>query len=152
MSSRSPRAADDVALADEARARQDNPGGAFRSVDHALRWYFEARERMQSPHALWPRTETHPDTGEEVRVQVDGGRGGDLDGVHATLATIHAVLEELRREEPQQFAVLVRHLRDGKSITAIGQEVGLATATVSGLHWRGHAYLRGRLRGEGVVR
>lgn len=150
MSSRSPRAADDVALADEALARDSGQG--FRSVEHALDWYWHTRDRMQSPHGMWPRTETHPDTGEEVRVVVDGGRGGDLDGVHATLKTIHDVLEELRHDEPQQLAVLVRHLRDGKSITAVGQEVGLSTATVSGLHWRGHAYLRGRLRGEGVVR
>lgn len=111
-----------------------------------------ARERMQAPNGLWPRTETHPDTGEEVPVTVDGGRGGDLHGVHATLHTIHAVLEELRREEPREHAIVEMIVRDGLPLREIATRTGLSAATCSHMHHLGIRHLRVRLRAEGVVR
>ena len=69
----------------------------FRSVEAALRYYFTKRRLLQGATAMAARTETHPDTGEQVRVSVDGGRGGDLDEVLATVHTIGKALAHLHR-------------------------------------------------------
>lgn len=71
----------------------------FRSVAAALRWYFEARERMAGPNPAAPMTDTAPD-GSQVHVRVDGGRGGDIDGVLATMSTIGTALERIGTNVP----------------------------------------------------
>lgn len=64
----------------------------FRSPEDALAWWGAATMRMGGPQGMHPRTETARD-GAQVHVSVDGGRGGDLAEVHATLADIGAALD-----------------------------------------------------------
>lgn len=87
-----------VAMADEriqARRRVAAQGSlTFRSPEDALAWWGFATMRMEGPQGMHPRTETARD-GSQVHVSVDGGRGGDLAEVHATVTDIGAALDAL---------------------------------------------------------
>lgn len=148
----SPRAAEDLARADAARLRRLSSSLSFTSVRAALRWWAEARGRLQAPHNLYPRTEPLPGTEERVRVDVEGGRGGDLDDVLATATTIGAALDHLRQDYPQEYRVLVLVRLDGQSQAEVARRTGRGAATVSTDVGVAEGYLAGLLRGSGVLR
>lgn len=83
-----------VAGAREELGRRQPGSVTFRSARQAVRWYCEKSRLMRGPTAMHPRTERDR-TGAEVRVCVDGGRGGDLHEVLVTMATIEKALESL---------------------------------------------------------
>lgn len=91
-------AAAKVARIDQAiaadKARRAKGSGTFRSVSAALTWWGAAKHRMRGAHAMHPRTEHGPD-GQQHRVSVDGGRGGDIDEVLATIATIDMLIDRV---------------------------------------------------------
>ena len=133
------------------RRRMNTDGPSFRSSRAALRWYFEARDRMQSPVGLHPRGEVSRN-GERVFLRVDGGKGGDLDGVLVTLSTIGTALRHLAMDYPQDHGLLVRAVRDGSSTRDLAKISGLSQATISRKIGQGESYVAGALAGSGVLR
>ena len=108
----------------ELQLRRRQPGSiTFRSVGAALVWYFETSEKLKGANAMHPRTETAPG-GAQVRVQVDGGRGGDLDGMMATLASVDQALDRLAEAAavhfPRAGAVPLERYRELVELTYIG--------------------------------
>jgi hypothetical protein len=90
------------------KARREGDRTASSSVRKTLAWYFETRERMQAPNGMHPKTDcVSLATGERARIQVDGGKGGDLDGILADVATIGAAIETAKAEEPMGTAALL---------------------------------------------
>lgn len=94
------RAADRTAKVRETVERADRvifarrPGAlTFGSPREALEWYFAARRRMSAPQGM------HVSTDRAMVGQVDGGRGGDIDNVHATMSTIGAALALIGNRE-----------------------------------------------------
>lgn len=150
MSSRSDRAARDVAHAERIRARLVHDGLAFRNLNAALQWFFPMRLRMSCPQGMSPRGEVARN-GDVVVVSVDGGKGGDIDEVLATLVTVDGALEHLRRDYPRAAAVVVGHHRDGRSLRDQAKDAGLHHATMGLELARGEAYLVGRLKEAGVL-
>jgi hypothetical protein len=131
-------------------ARRAYEGLTFASVERCLAWFFPMREKMQAPKGLHPRGEEHH--GELVFLDIDGGRGGDMDEVLATISTIGAVLEGLRRDFPRAWEVVVARVRDGKSFRDLEKVHGVSCSSLSAEDGKGQAYLLGRLREAGVVR
>lgn len=146
--SRSDAAALDMEEAEIARQRAERGTLTFRGVRAALAWYFEARERLQGPQGVHPRGETGLDGGTHV-VRVDGGVGGDLDGVLVTISTIGAALERLRVRLPRAYEVLVARIRDGQTYRELEEATGLPHTSLSVEDGRGEAFLLGLL--DGVV-
>lgn len=108
----------------ERQLRRRQPGSiTFRSVGAALVWYFETSEKLKGANAMHPRTETAPG-GAQVRVQVDGGRGGDLDGMMSTVASIGQALDRLAEAAsvhfPRAGAVPLERYRELVELSYIG--------------------------------
>lgn len=98
----------DEALA-ERKARRVAGSLTFRSVPDLLAWWGEAEVRIQGANAMHPRTEAVPTasgngSGERCVVRVDGGPGGSVDDVHATLASVRGALARLGREAERRAA------------------------------------------------
>ena len=148
--SSSRRATDDVRRADAERSRRGSGVRTFASVRHALAFYFERSEAMQAPLGQHPRGQTAPD-GSQVFVDTDGGRGGDLDELLATLQTIHQAMHELRLAEPVQHHLLVLYVRDGVSMGELAKRGKRAQSTVSAELGRAEGFLLGWLRRAEVV-
>ena len=140
----------DLDRADHARRRRLEGGLTFSSAEGALRWFYEAKERMQSPHNLHPRGEEAA-SGEVVFVSVDGGRGGDVDEVLTTISTIGRLLRRLAETHPQEHKVLELTHRDGKSLRDV-ESPGLSKSSVSQLLGRAEMWMHGALREAGVLR
>lgn len=150
MSSRSPRAGTDLRAAEAELHRRARSGLVFPSIRHALRFYFERGPSMQAPLGMHPRGQIAPD-GSVVFVDVDGGVGGDIDDVHATLVTIHAAMVELLVAYPVQHALLVRHVRDGATFGDLGKVANCSPSTVSASVGRAESFLLGWLRRAEIV-
>lgn len=106
--------------------------GAFSSVRGALEWWGKARRRMQAPNSMHPRTElVNRATGERAQIRVDGGKGGDLDGTFATIATVGEALAVSRREEPMGTAALVESVAEGTSQQVIADRQRVPASTLS---------------------
>lgn len=131
----------DLERAEKARKRGRR---RFRSAKQAVAWYFEARERMQSPVGRHPRGETLPN-GEQVIMRVDGGSGGDIDGVLATISTIGSAIESLRRHDSRWGFVLVASVRDGIKQGDLALKFKVSQPTVSGWIGRAEAFIAGIL-------
>jgi hypothetical protein len=95
----------DVAAAEARLARRVHAGRTFRSVEAALDWYLGARESRQAAHATHPRGEKGRG-GEVVFLDIDGGRGGDIDEDHATLMTVSEALGALKIDNPQAYTYI----------------------------------------------
>ena len=149
MSSRSTKAAIDLAKAEEYRRRRITEGVSFRSVRSALTWFWERKD--PGPSSISTRADNGPN-GEMVFLHVDGGRRADPHDVRATMLTIHIAVRDLAHSYPRAYAILKLSTEDGKSIRDITKIAGLAYGTVSAELWRGEAYLLGALREAGVVR
>lgn len=153
--STSPETIDALELAEYKRLRRQASGPkrsqTFEGVKHALTWYFEARERMQGPKGLHPRGEAGPG-GTTVIVDVDGGQGGDMDDVLATISTIGSALRFLQAEWPRRHDVLVRTHRDGHSTRKIAEAVKLSHVAVSNDLGLAEMFVSGVLRQGGVLR
>lgn len=147
----SPESNDDLRKA-SARLRDDGENGlTFGSMRHALGFYFERGEAMSAPVGCHPRGEKAPD-GTTVVVQVDGGRGGSIDDVHATLQTIRQAMADLQAEDRLAHDMIVIHLRDGKSQAETGKAFGMSASSAQVHLGRAIGFLTGWLRREGVVR
>lgn len=144
------RATEDVTLADTERSRRGSGGRTFASVRHALTFFFERSEAMQSALGQHPRGQTAPD-GSQVFVDVDGGRGGDLDELLATLQTIHAAVVDLHLDSSVRHRLLEMSVRDGLSQTEIAKRSGLSQSTVSAELGRAEGFLLGWLRRAEIV-
>lgn len=131
---------DAVAAADRTLERRGPLG--FRSCAHALRWYWAARERMQSPRA--PRLD--PD-----HVGMDGGAGGHLDDVLVTISAVGTGLRLLQAKDPRQAEILVMTHRYGMSLRKISERAGLSHQQVSAELGRGEAWLAGWLQAAEVL-
>ena len=150
MSSTSPKIGEYVRRAQTALNRREPGALTFRSVRHAVNWYYEARQRMASPVNMHPRGEINA-AGDAVIVSVDGGRGGDLHEVLVTLEDIHRGLERLREDLPTCFEVLDGNAR-GVSMKKLGEDTGRAAATISAEIGRAEGYLLAVFRAGGIVR
>lgn len=107
----------------------------FATVEQALGWYWLYRDRMQGAQAPVLRDDR----------DVEGGPGGDIDEVLATISTIGTALDHLRRMSPRQHAIVEFATRDGLSQREIAKRTGLSQAQVSVEYGRADAYLRGWL-------
>lgn len=153
MSSRSPAAAVDLAIAEAMLERRRRASGrTFSSVNFALEWFWRMREAMQSPQGLHPRGEPVAGTNQVVWVNVDGGKGGDLDEVLVTLSTIGAALEELRHHNPVGHGILLLSELEGKTLRAIAEKTGLSVGKCSYELGKAIDYLAAWLRCEGILR
>lgn len=124
----------------------------FHNVRDAVRWYCETRPRMSSANALHPKTEKVDDFGTRVPINVDGGRGGDLDETLATLATVTAALDRLRVYNPTWHQVVLAK-GCGESQAVIGRTLNQRQQIVSKMLSWGEAYLAALLGGpDGVLR
>lgn len=148
-SSTSVSAAEDLARADHATRPRDKK--TFRSVRDALGWYFETRERMQSPNGMHPRGEKTA-TGEVVVLDVDGGQGSSLEDILCTLSTIGTMLEQLKREQGMERAFPAVCLWGmGTPYSTIAEKLGVSTSTASAEVGKGFSYLLGLMRAGGVL-
>lgn len=167
MSSTSPRA-----IADEARAAQQLRASddlSFGSVKHAAKMMFERAPSMQAPLTQHPRGYPAAD-GSTVYLQVDGGRGGSIDDVLATLQTTHAAFAALAARSRVAHDILVLHWKWDLAFekiediangvvevrTAVRADITTAlprsAVTISRLAAEGVAFLYARLRSGGIVR
>lgn len=134
--------------------RQRRAAGSltFRSVEAALEWWGAAEVRLQGAQGMHPRSEAVPTAagngaGERCVVRVDGGPGGDLDDVQATLETVRRALARLGREAERRVArtgrppsisveryhmLLVDHHVHGVSVDALAEREGTTSVTM----WR----------------
>ena len=148
------------ARAERAIRRRHAEGRAFGSVAQALTWYWQTWERLHVPKTFLPATEVVPGTGgqHQVYVEVDGGRGGDLDGALATLASIGSVLTDLREEDPDAGDAVEYRYRAGASLAEmvtirVHNELSQWSRTNAATYvGRGEAYLAGSLKARGLVR
>lgn len=141
-----------VRRADAARLRRSTVGMSFSSVARALAWYFPARERMSSPKSMTPRTHPTGRDGERVMVRVDGGTGGDLDDVLATLVSIGQALGQLKTWDDQMHHVSIRRHLDGWSMDKVANELHVGPTKASKLVSQAETFLAGYLKGAGVLR
>ena len=147
--------------AEEARERQTarSAGCTFASVRAAVSWWVEARERLSAPNSPHRHTEaapyariggrSRPDT--RVLVQVEGGKGGDLDGVLATVATIGEAFRAADRDIGRGANALLRVVRDGLTYAKLGEEWNASPSTVSAEIGRAESYLLALLKGAHIV-
>ena len=140
-----------VRRADTARLRHSGVSMSFSSVARALSWYFPARERMSSPRSAAPRTYPTGRVGERVVVRVDGGSGGDIDDVLATLVSIGQALGQLKTWDDRMHHLVVRRHRDGWSMDRMAVEMKAGATKVSKLVHQGEMFLAGFLKGEAVL-
>lgn len=141
----------DYARAEAERTRRDSGNGLqFPSVWHALGFMFERGDAMQGALGRHPRGETAED-GTTVVLAVDGGRGGSIDDVLATLQTIANAMADLRAVDPRAFEAITLNCRDGKSYSEIGKSAGLAPSSVGALVGKAEYFLLGRLRGSVLI-
>lgn len=146
----SPETAALVADADRRRLRRTTDGLQWTSAPRALTWFYEARERMSSPVGMHPRTSAGPG-GQQVHVRVQGGKGGDIDEVLASIVSIGQTLDALAAWQPQAArAVELRH-RDGASMEKIGQDLQVGATAASKLLHEGESFAAGWLVNAGVV-
>lgn len=83
----------------EAEVARRRPGSVtFRSTREAIARYYELRAVLAGPKGMHPQTWPAAD-GSRVRVSVDGGRGGDLDGVLAFVASVGAAIQAACRRD-----------------------------------------------------
>lgn len=150
MASSSPKVGELVARAQTALNRREPGSLSFRSVRAAVAWYYEAKGRMSGPQNMHPRGELAP-SGDVVVLSVDGGRGGDLHEVMATLEDINRALERLRADLPECFDALDKNAR-GVTTKRLGEDSGRSPATISAEIGRAEGYLLAVLRPGGVVR
>lgn len=130
-------------LANDQLIRRKAGSVTFRSVDSALNWFFEMRTKLDGPQSMTPKTHTALD-GSECTISVDGGRGGDMHEVFATMLTIDQGLVSLRTSMPRAFAILVMRLRDNTSWDDLEKLTGLGRATISKELGNAESYLMGR--------
>ena len=114
----------------------------FRSVRSALRWYFERTESLSSPQGMHPRGERAAD-GSMVMVRVQGGKGGDFDGVLATMTTIGAGMAKLKAHCQVWHQVVVLCERDGWNHRQIAEKFGWSMGKISAWRGQGEAFLAG---------
>lgn len=148
--SQSRQAARDLEQAEIERLRRTDDGLQFASVRHALGFLFERGPSMQTALGRHPRGHQAAD-GSTVVLSVDGGRGGSIDDVLATLQTIHDALHQLKMHDPVAHELLVLHVRDGHSMVELGKRSGLAPSTCSAKIGQGQYFLLGRLAGGVVI-
>lgn len=149
MSSLSPRAGDDLRAVRHLEVTEDD-GLIFRSVRHALRFFFERGAAMSAPLCHHPRGHQTAD-GAVVYIQVDGGRGSSIDEVHATLQSIRQAMDALA-DDRLALEMVELCLRDGMSQEEAGKAKGMSRQTVSVHLGRGISFLTGWLRAHGIVR
>lgn len=140
-----------VQLATERERRKTYGGRTFTSAHFALTWYFEARERMQSPQSVHPRGEQTA-TGETVLLDVDGGRGGDLHETMVTISSIGAILYDLQKADPHGHGFVILSERDGRSLRQIVDASGIGYSQVSTQLGRAMSGIAAIMRWEGIVR
>lgn len=146
----SPETAALVADADRQRQRRTTEGLQWTSAPRALTWFYEAKERMSSPVGMHPRTSTAAG-GQQVHVRVQGGKGGDIDEVLASVVSIGQTLAALATWNPQAAqAVELRH-RDGASMEKIAQQLQVGATAASKLLHEGESFAAGWLVNAGVV-
>lgn len=145
------RTTENLERADRARRRRVEGGVTFRGVGQALTWFYEMRQKLVGPQGMHPRGELSAD-GEVVFVQVDGGRGGDMDDVMATVSTIGAIVRELALHHPVEHLVIELRFRDGKTQRELADLAGLGIGTASAVLGRAEFYVLAGLRDAGVVR
>lgn len=150
VSSNGAAAARDLERAESAlRRREKGDGLRFGNIRSAVGWYHEARERAQSPSGWSPRLEV---SGRDlVHVAVDGGRIADPHDERATLSTIGSALRDLAKEYPQASHFFQLSVRDGTPMRKMAETAGLSGSTVSAQIHMAEAYLRGHLRGSGLL-
>jgi len=133
----------------------------FGNVKKALSWYFERRETMSSPQSMHPMTEPTLGGREAVRVVVDGGGGGDLDGTYADLLTIHGLVEQLRETAPYEHRILHLHywgrpddpdtVRRPMRLAGIARELGAAQGSISKILGNAEFFIQMGLRSAGLL-
>lgn len=132
-------------------------GVTFTGVRHALQWWGEARGRMQAPNGLHPKTVGVGQGGgyrgdEQVLLQVDGGRGGDIDDVLATLQSVQAGIDRARAEHPRGTEALIQTVVYGKSQASLADAWKLDQGTLSRQIGLAENYLKGFLAAGLVLR
>jgi len=133
--------------------RPDEARGRFPTPKAAIAWYVEASARFQAPNPMHPRTDcVNRSTGERARIQVDGGKGGDLDGTLADLSTVGEVLADTRRHYPRAVAALVETLTSRVTQQAIADRHRISAQALSAEIGRALDSMRPRLEAAGLLR
>jgi len=123
----------------------------FGSTRAALRWYVETRLRMAEAHGLHPHTEKIYDWTRAL-IDVDGGEGGDLDELLATMATVGIALDRLKEYDPTLHRVALSY-GGGETQAEIGKAIGQSPRIVSEFLSRADAYVAALIGGhDGVLR
>ena len=142
----------------EINARQS--GYTFTSVRKALEWFYVNREKLQNPLLRQQHTEPAPyreDLGERrsdtrVLIQVDGGKGGDIDGAFATLVDISRAIESCCKEYPRGTEALRLLIVTMKTQTKIATEWRITQQALSIEIGKAESYLKGAFGHAGILR
>lgn len=144
----------------EAALAARREGKSFASVRAALGWYYEARQRLQAPNPRHPHTEPAPYRGElgesrsdtRVLIQVDGGKGGDMDDILATLLDIQRAVEEASRAHPRGMETLYLLVTTPRTQGQIADLYKVSQASLSVEIGKVESHLKGALTFAGIVR
>lgn len=136
--------------AEHAIRRQTSDGLTFATVRKSLQWFVEARGRMATASGCHPRASRAAD-GSMVVVDVDGGKPTSRDEVLATLATVHAAIEDARVHYPEGVDYLIR-THTGETQSDIARVTQKSQQTISIAIGKAEAFLVGRLGAAGVLR
>lgn len=139
-------------------ARQS--GYTFVSVRKALEWFYVNREKLQSPLLRQQHTEPAPyraDLGEKrsdtrVLIQVDGGKGGDIDGAFATLVDISRAIESCCKEYPRGMEALRLLIVTTQTQTQIATERRVTQQSLSIEIGKAESFLKGAFSHAGILR
>lgn len=135
-------------------------GKSFANVRAALAWYYETRERLQTANPRHPHTEPAPYRGElgesrsdtRVLVQVDGGKGGDMDDILATLLDIQRAIREAARAFPRGMDTLYLLITTTQTQGHIADQHKVSQASLSVEIGKVESHLKGALTFAGIVR
>lgn len=120
----------------------------FRSIRHALQWFYEARDRVSAPGGMHPRGQYARD-GSMVVIDVEGGMPVDTDEVNAVLLTVHGAIVDAGRVHDRGMQWLACTI-GGESQSDIARRCKLDHKTVSHEIGRAESFLLGRLYGNVV--
>lgn len=140
---------------DEAERRRvrtlspDRPELRFRSIRHALQWFYEARDRVAAPGGMHPRGQRARD-GSTVVLDVQGGQPVDTDEVNAVLLTVNAAILDTGRVHDRGMQWLAGTIV-GESQAEIAKRCKIDQGTVSREIGRAESFLLGRLYGSVVT-
>lgn len=150
-SAKDPRADAELGRAEDALRKRRREGNRFASVSATLGFYYSKRHQLQAPQSPSPRVAQtyHGETVAQPRV--DGGRGGNVEDVLATLYSVHQGVNALAQDHPKAHRVLELVYEGGLVNGDVGRAMGASPATISAWRNAGEMYLLAWLRQAEII-